>query len=135
MQRYNDFFGSYGGRFVAEMLRAPLDDLQEAFLQAAADTGFTRELTDTLRDFAGVGEALELDEDRRAAELPGGVLRLHQRCGPAGKVPKGLGQLPVEGGVRRRPQERLLQVVQRGTKHLRDEPAAVAAEKVVIPFS
>lgn len=53
MKRYNDFFGSYGGRFVAEMLRAPLDDLQEAFLQAAADPAFTRELEETLRDFAG----------------------------------------------------------------------------------
>ena len=53
MKRYNDFFGGYGGRFVAEMLRAPLDDLEEAFLQAAADPEFTRELEGTLRDFAG----------------------------------------------------------------------------------
>jgi len=53
MKLYNDFFGSYGGRFVAEMLRAPLDDLQEAFLQAASDAEFTRELEETLRDFAG----------------------------------------------------------------------------------
>ena len=53
MRRYNDFFGSYGGRFVAEMLRAPLDDLQEAFLEAASDAGFNRELAETLRDFAG----------------------------------------------------------------------------------
>ena len=53
MQRYNDFFGAYGGRFVAEMLRAPLDELQEAFLAAAADTDFNRELDETLRDFAG----------------------------------------------------------------------------------
>ncbi|HTO20926.1 MAG TPA: tryptophan synthase subunit beta [Spirochaetia bacterium] len=53
MKLYNDFFGSYGGRFVAEMLRAPLDDLQEAFLQASLDAEFTRELEETLRDFAG----------------------------------------------------------------------------------
>ncbi len=53
MKRYNDFFGSYGGRFVAEMLRAPLDDLQEAFLQAASDPAFVEELEETLRDFAG----------------------------------------------------------------------------------
>ena len=53
MKRYNDFFGSFGGRFVAEMLRAPLDDLQEAFLQALSDPGFTQELEETLRDFAG----------------------------------------------------------------------------------
>jgi len=53
MRRYNDFFGSFGGRFVAEMLRAPLDDLQEAFLKAMDDPQFTRELDETLRDFAG----------------------------------------------------------------------------------
>jgi tryptophan synthase beta chain len=53
MKRYNDFFGSFGGRFVAEMLRAPLDDLQEAFLQALSDPTFTQELEETLRDFAG----------------------------------------------------------------------------------
>ena len=39
MKRYNDFFGSYGGRFVAEMLRAPLDDLQEAFLAGGGRPG------------------------------------------------------------------------------------------------
>jgi tryptophan synthase beta chain len=53
MQMYNDFFGGFGGRYVAEMLRAPLDDLQAAFLEAMADQGFLSELDTTLRDFAG----------------------------------------------------------------------------------
>ena len=53
MQRYNDFFGAYGGRYVAEMLRAPLDELEAAFVEAMASADFTRELEETLRDFAG----------------------------------------------------------------------------------
>ena len=53
MRTFNDFFGSYGGRYVAEMLRTPLDELEAAFLEAVASREFTRELADTLRDFAG----------------------------------------------------------------------------------
>lgn len=53
MHTFNDFFGSYGGRYVAEMLRTPLDELEAAFLEATASQEFTRELEDTLRDFAG----------------------------------------------------------------------------------
>ncbi|MBE3133605.1 MAG: tryptophan synthase subunit beta, partial [Acidobacteria bacterium] len=53
MERYNDFFGQYGGRYVAEMLRAPLDELQAAFLEAMESPPFVRELDGVLRDFAG----------------------------------------------------------------------------------
>jgi tryptophan synthase beta chain len=53
MKPYNDFFGGFGGRYVAEMLRAPLDDLQAAFLDAMEDPGFRGSLDATLRDFAG----------------------------------------------------------------------------------
>src|SRR5208337_3397544 len=53
MRICNDFFGSYGGRYVAEMLRTPLDELEAAFLEAVASAEFTRELAETLRDFAG----------------------------------------------------------------------------------
>jgi tryptophan synthase beta chain len=53
MRTYNDFFGSYGGRYVAEMLRTPLDELQEAFVAAVESRDFTEELQGTLRDFAG----------------------------------------------------------------------------------
>ena len=73
MKRYNDFFGSYGGRFVAEMLRAPLDDLQEAFLEAAADPAFTRELEQTIRDFAGRPTPL-LKAENAARELGGAAI-------------------------------------------------------------
>jgi tryptophan synthase beta chain len=73
MKRYNDFFGSYGGRFVAEMLRAPLDDLQEAFLEAAADPAFTLELEQTLRDFAGRPTPL-LKAENATRELGGAAI-------------------------------------------------------------
>ena len=53
MKRYNDFFGQYGGRYVAEMLRTPLDELQTAFLEAMENVDFVRELQGVLRDFAG----------------------------------------------------------------------------------
>jgi tryptophan synthase beta chain len=53
MQRYNDYFGGFGGRYVAEMLRTPLDELQEAFLSAMESREFLEELQETLRDFAG----------------------------------------------------------------------------------
>ncbi len=53
MQRFNDYFGSFGGRYVAEMLRTPLDELQEAFLAAMSSKDFPAELEEVLRDFAG----------------------------------------------------------------------------------
>jgi tryptophan synthase beta chain len=53
MQKYNDYFGSFGGRYVAEMLRTPLDELQDAFLTAMESEDFMAELSEVLRDFAG----------------------------------------------------------------------------------
>ncbi len=53
MKRFNDFFGQFGGRYVAEMLRAPLDELEAAFLDALDDASFRDLLALTLRDFAG----------------------------------------------------------------------------------
>ncbi|MGO9311007.1 MAG: tryptophan synthase subunit beta [Spirochaetia bacterium] len=73
MKRYNDFFGSYGGRYVAEMLRAPLDDLQEAFLEALEEPAFTAELEATLRDFAGRPTPL-LKAENAARELGGAAI-------------------------------------------------------------
>jgi tryptophan synthase beta chain len=53
MRRTDGFFGDYGGRYVAEMLRAPLEELQDGFGGAMADPDFLDELERTLRDFAG----------------------------------------------------------------------------------
>ena len=54
MKRYNDFFGSYGGRYVAEMLRAPAGRAAGGIPGGnGRPRAFTRELEETLRDFAG----------------------------------------------------------------------------------
>ena len=53
MPERNDFFGSFGGRYVAEMLRAPLDELEAGFRAALADPAFQEELGRELADFAG----------------------------------------------------------------------------------
>ena len=47
------FFGQFGGRYVAEVLRSPLDELELAFLDAIRDPSFAREYEDLLADFVG----------------------------------------------------------------------------------
>ena len=46
-------FGPYGGRYVPETLVAALDELEHAWLESRADSGFRAELDAALRDFAG----------------------------------------------------------------------------------
>ena len=46
-------FGPYGGRYVPETLVAPLEELERAYAEARADSGFQPELDAMLRDFAG----------------------------------------------------------------------------------
>ncbi len=46
-------FGAFGGRYVPETLIGALDELEEAFAAARADTGFEEELRALLRDFVG----------------------------------------------------------------------------------
>ena len=53
MKKYNNFFGQYGGRYVAEVLRNPLDELEEAYQEALADKSFLKELEELSRDFIG----------------------------------------------------------------------------------
>ena len=52
-KRYNDYFGDFGGRYVAEVLRAPLDELQQAFLEAMDDPEFAREFDEIASTFIG----------------------------------------------------------------------------------
>lgn len=47
------FWGHYGGRFVAETLVAPLEDLTAAFDSARRDREFRKMLADLRRDYAG----------------------------------------------------------------------------------
>jgi len=44
MKRYKNFFGEFGGRYVAEVLRPPLEQLEKAFLEATEDPSFLSEV-------------------------------------------------------------------------------------------
>jgi tryptophan synthase beta chain len=46
-------FGAYGGRYAPETLMHPLEELEQAFLEARSDAAFQKELDDLLRNFAG----------------------------------------------------------------------------------
>jgi len=46
-------FGPYGGRFVPEVLMAPIEELEKAYLEARSDPAFQAELSDLLRNYAG----------------------------------------------------------------------------------
>lgn len=46
-------FGPYGGRFVAETLMAPLEELTAAYAAAIADPGFLQQLDEELRQYVG----------------------------------------------------------------------------------
>jgi tryptophan synthase beta subunit len=56
-------FGSYGGRYVPEVLIPALDELAAAWAELRTDEGFRAELGDLLRDF--VGRPTPLTEARR----------------------------------------------------------------------
>src|SRR5580700_6371964 len=46
-------FGPYGGRYVPEVLMAPLEELEQAYLEARHDPAFQTELKDLLANYAG----------------------------------------------------------------------------------
>ncbi len=50
---YNDFFGRFGGRYVAEILRTPLDELEAAWLDAMHDDKYMKMFDVLCADFAG----------------------------------------------------------------------------------
>jgi tryptophan synthase beta chain len=53
MESDHDYFGEFGGKYVAEMLRAPLEELQAAFQASREDPVFQAELDTLNRDFTG----------------------------------------------------------------------------------
>jgi tryptophan synthase beta chain len=61
------FFGRFGGRFVAEVLRGALDELEAAFLAAAADPGFQAEIDGLAADYVGRPTPLLRAENAEAA--------------------------------------------------------------------
>ena len=46
-------FGPYGGRYVPEVLMAPLEEIEKAYLEARHDPAFQNELKDLLANYAG----------------------------------------------------------------------------------
>ena len=64
-------FGAFGGRFVAETLMGPIEELAAAYDRFAADPGFQAEFRADLRDF--VGRPSPLYHARRLSEAVGGA--------------------------------------------------------------
>ena len=64
-------FGPYGGRFVPEVLMAPLEELERAYHHAAADAAFQAELADLLHNYAG--RPTPLYYAKRLSETLGGA--------------------------------------------------------------
>lgn len=67
----NGFFNRYGGKYVAEVLRRPLDELETAFKEAMADSVFLQELNTIHRDYIGRETPLLFAET--ATKLLGGA--------------------------------------------------------------
>ncbi|MGH9664100.1 MAG: pyridoxal-phosphate dependent enzyme, partial [Bryobacteraceae bacterium] len=64
-------FGPYGGRYVPEVLMAPLEALEKAYLEARVDPAFQEELKDLLSNYAG--RPTPLYYARRLSETLGGA--------------------------------------------------------------
>jgi tryptophan synthase beta chain len=64
-------FGPYGGRFVPETLMAPLEELEQAYLDAQRDPAFRAELDELLHNYAG--RPTPLYEAKRLSEQLGGA--------------------------------------------------------------
>lgn len=67
----NGFFDSFGGKYVAEVLRRPLDELEVAFNEAMKDPSFIEELETIQRDYIGRETPLLFAET--ATKLLGGA--------------------------------------------------------------
>lgn len=64
-------FGPYGGRYVPEVLMAPIEELEQAYFAARDDAGFQAELTNLLTTYAG--RPTPLYYARRLSESLGGA--------------------------------------------------------------
>lgn len=67
----NGFFNRYGGKYVAEVLRRPLDELEAAFKEAMKDEAFLNELKTIHHDYIGRETPLLFAET--ATKLLGGA--------------------------------------------------------------
>src|SRR5271154_5275374 len=64
-------FGPYGGRYVPEVLMAPLEELEQAYQEARLDPAFQTELKDLLTNYAG--RPTPLYHAKRLTETLGGA--------------------------------------------------------------
>src|ERR1700704_2611825 len=64
-------FGAYGGRYVPEVLMAPVEELEEAYYAARQDPAFQSELNDLLANYAG--RPTPLYHAKRLSEISGGA--------------------------------------------------------------
>ena len=53
MNTYQDYFGQFGGRYAAEVLRTPLDELETAYRDAIADPAFRAEFDRVAATYTG----------------------------------------------------------------------------------
>ena len=67
----NGFFSEFGGKYVAEVLRRPLDELEAEFKEAMADPAFLEELSEIQRDY--IGRETPLYHAETASRLLGGA--------------------------------------------------------------
>ena len=71
MIRYNQFFGNYGGQYIPEVLRPPLEELEQAYLEAMKDPAFIREFSELQKTF--IGRPTPLLWAKHASRLLGGA--------------------------------------------------------------
>lgn len=71
MESNQGFFDRFGGKYVAEVLRRPLDELEQAFRHYMKDPEFLAELHEIQRDY--IGRETPLLFAPRATELLGGA--------------------------------------------------------------
>ena len=67
----NGFFGRFGGRYVAEVLRRPIEELEEAFHACMKDPAFLAELDDIRANY--IGRPTPLYYAKRLSEQLGGA--------------------------------------------------------------
>ena len=71
MYSNNGFFNDFGGKYVAEVLRRPLDELEKAFNEAMKDENFLNELETIQKDY--IGRETPLLFAKTATEILGGA--------------------------------------------------------------
>ncbi|MCK5428577.1 MAG: pyridoxal-phosphate dependent enzyme, partial [Anaerolineales bacterium] len=70
-ERFNGYFGDYGGKYVPETLMPALDELEKAYYEAMSDSAFLRKLESMSHYYSG--RPTPLYYARRLSEQCGGA--------------------------------------------------------------